>query len=85
MAAPSLENLLYVLYVCIFPRQAMIDRNRTESPDADSPVTYGFARFAVGWAYMIFHLIGSGYVSIPHSAFFLSCKRVLQVVKISSD
>ena len=47
----------------------MIERNRSESPDADSPVAYGFVRFAVGWAYMIFHLVGSGYVSIKHNTF----------------
>ncbi len=45
----------------------MIERNRSSDSSSigsdDSPVPYGFGRFALGWAYMLFHLIGSGYVS----------------------
>ena len=49
---------------CLVPVfQNMIERNQNEDKDADSPVAYGLMRFALGAAYMAFHLVGSGYVS----------------------
>lgn len=40
-----------------------IEVNRTQ--DLPSPVGFGFKRLAIGWVYMIAHLIGSGIVSGP--------------------
>lgn len=49
---------------CMRKYQTFIERNQSgEFEKLPSPVAFGFKRMAIGWGYMLFHLLGSGYVS----------------------
>lgn len=47
--------------------RACLERNRTE--ELPSPVKFGFLRLALGAGYMVFHLLGSGYVGFTYLIF----------------
>ena len=58
--------------------QNFIERNRSEN-DLPSPVSFGLKRLGIGFAYMIFHLLGSTFVSIEIS-FLVTQDRQTDVI-----